>query len=91
MRGLFYSTDNQLCDRDLGDLADALAIKLHNLLGARVFHLQRADVAELIEPYIRDLHPEDHQALIWIVWHLFQDARDIWMEELYSAQHRRGR
>lgn len=77
MRGLLYSSDNHLPDYDLYELADALAVQMHNLLGARVFQLQRHDVADLIAPYTRDLAPEDQQTLPWIVWHLFQDARDI--------------
>lgn len=77
MHGLLYSSDNNLTDNDLCELADALAVMVHNLLGTHVFLLQRADIRELIEPYICDLEREDQQALVWMVWHLFQEARDI--------------
>jgi hypothetical protein len=80
MRGWFFSSDERrLSEHDLEELADALACKLHNTLGQRVFWLQRVDVAELLEPYIRDLDAEDQKALTWIVWHLFQEGRDIMM------------
>lgn len=77
MRGLFYSSDDCLPDNDLQELADALAVTLHNMLGERVFLLHRMDVAELLDPYICDLAAEDQETLPWIVWDLFQEAREI--------------
>jgi hypothetical protein len=77
MHGLFYSSDNNLTDNDLCELADALAVMVHNLLGTHVFLLQRADIRELIAPYVCDLEREDQKAIAWMVWHLFQEARDI--------------
>lgn len=79
MQGWLYSSDDRLSARELEELADALAMQLHNLLGQRVFWLQRVDVFELIEPYVCDLEEEDQQTLSWVVWHLFQDAREIVM------------
>jgi hypothetical protein len=81
MRGWLYSSDDRLTDRDLFTLADALAMQTHNLLGARVYNLHRNDIAELIQPYVRDLDSEDREALPWLIWHLFQDARDIALTE----------
>jgi hypothetical protein len=77
MRGWFYSSDNRLSEHDLQELSDALAVQLYNLLGQRVFLLQRLDVAELIEPYVTDLDAEDQKTIAWVVWSLFQDARSI--------------
>jgi hypothetical protein len=77
MKGLLYSSDDRLTDYDLRELADALAVQLHNLLGRHVFALTRSDIAELLQPYIEDLASDDQKALPWIVWHLFQEAREI--------------
>lgn len=77
MRGLFYSSDDCLPESDMQELADALALTLHNLMGDRVFLLHRLDVAELLEPYICDLSAEDQATVPWIVWDLFQEAQDI--------------
>lgn len=85
----FAEDVDHLTDRDLGDLADAMAMHLHNMMGNRVFYLQRADIVELIDEYICDLHPEDQQALCWCVWHLFQDARDMVMASLYDNLKKR--
>ncbi len=81
MQGWLYSSDDHLPESDLQELCDALAVKFHNLLGHRVFQLQRIDVAQLLEPYICDLSPDDQQTICWLVWHLFQDARDIMMQD----------
>lgn len=77
MRGYRYSTDRRLPERDILDLADALALQLHESLGDRVYLLPRFDVAELIRAYVDDLNPEDQHDVSWIIWHLFQDAREI--------------
>ncbi len=77
MRGYRYSTDRRLPERDMLDLADTLALQLHESLGDRVYLLPRLDVAELIRDYVDDLCAEDQHDLSWMVWHLFQDAREI--------------
>lgn len=77
MRGRRYSTGAQLPERDLYELADMLAIQLHHRLGSRVYLLSRSDVAELVTPYIDDLCFDDRQVIPWMIWHLFQDARDL--------------
>jgi hypothetical protein len=59
------------------DLADALALQIHESLGSRVYLLPRTDVAELIRTYVDDLSPEDQHDISWIIWHLFQDAREM--------------
>jgi hypothetical protein len=77
MRGNLYSTEAGLAERDLRDLADLLAMRLHDRLGERVYMLGRRDVAELVAPYITDLSRDDQRAIPWLVWHLFQDALDL--------------
>ncbi len=77
MRGFRFSTDNRLPERDMLDLADALAVQLHQTLGPRVYMLSRLDVLDLILPYIDDLAEEDQRDLSWMVWHLFQDAYEM--------------
>ncbi|NTW96953.1 MAG: hypothetical protein HGB28_00165 [Oscillochloris sp.] len=77
MRGYRYSTDRRLPERDMLDLADTLALQLHESLGARVYLLPRIDVAELIRDYVSDLSPEDQHDISWMIWHLFQDAREM--------------
>lgn len=81
MHGYRYSTDNHLSERDLLELADLLAIRLHERLGSRVYMLQRGDVVELIEPFIGDLTLEDRRTISWMVWHLFQDALELELGE----------
>lgn len=81
MRGYRFTTDHRLPERDLYDLADALAIQLHDLLGPRVYMLPRPDIAELLMPYVDDIAPEDQRDLVWLVWHLFQDAREMEEED----------
>ncbi|ACL25944.1 hypothetical protein [Chloroflexus aggregans] len=77
MRGYRFTTDDRLPASDLQELADELAIQLHYALGERVFLLPRSDVAELIWPYIDDLHPDDQNDVVWLVWHLFQEAYEL--------------
>ncbi len=77
MRGYRFSTDGCLAERDLIDLANLLALQIHQALGSRVYLLPRSDVVDLITPYISDLTAADQHDLAWIVWHLFQDAREI--------------
>ena len=79
MRGIRYSSDNGLTERDLRELADALAVRLHERMGDRVYMLTRGDVVELVAPYIDDLGDEDRRAVPWLVWHLFQDALEAEM------------
>jgi hypothetical protein len=77
VQGYRYSTDGRLPERDLQELADILAMQLHNSIGTRVYLLPRSDISELIEPYIDDLFSEDRQAISWMVWHLIQDAMEM--------------
>ncbi|MEI8165955.1 MAG: hypothetical protein WCG26_06235 [Chloroflexales bacterium] len=77
MQGYRFSTNRRLPERDMLDLADTLALQIHQTLGPRVYVLPRSDVAELITPYIDDLVSEDQHDLSWLVWHLFQDASEM--------------
>jgi hypothetical protein len=77
MQGYRFSTDRRLPERDIYDLADALAMQLHETIGPRVYLLPRHDIGELITPYVDDLTAADQSDLAWIVWHLFQDAREL--------------
>ncbi|MCX7791134.1 MAG: hypothetical protein N2378_10890 [Chloroflexaceae bacterium] len=74
MNGYHFSTDRRLPERDLFELADALALHLYETLGSRVYLLARADVAQLVEPFVDDLLVDDQQDVAWMVWHLFQEA-----------------
>lgn len=78
MRGYRFTTDHRLPERDMYELADALALQLHESLGQRVYLLPRADVFELIEPYVDDLARDDQHDLSWMIWHLFQDACEMY-------------
>ena len=77
MRGNLYSTEAGLAERDLRELSDLLAMRLHDRLGERVYMLGRRDVSELVAPYITDLTRDDQRSVHWLVWHLFQDALDL--------------
>jgi hypothetical protein len=77
MVGYRYSTDRRLPERDLIDLADVLALQIHETLGPRVYMLPRHDVLTLITPYVDDLVSADQHDLSWMIWHLFQDAREF--------------
>lgn len=77
MRGRSFSTTRALPERDLHELSDLLALQLYQRLGRRSFLLTRRDVAELIEPYIRDLTADDQRAAAWLIWELLQEGADI--------------
>jgi hypothetical protein len=81
MQGIRFSTGPGLSERDLRELTDALALRLHERMGDRVYMLTRGDVAELVAPYIDDLEPSDRRAVPWLVWHLFQDALEDEMND----------
>lgn len=68
---------------DLQELADILAMQLHSWFATRVYRLQRNDIAELVASFIDDLSPDDQRAVVWMTWHLIQDAHDIELEKLY--------
>lgn len=74
MRGYQHNTDGHLSERHLFELADLLAIQLHERLGSRVYMLQRGDIIDLITPFVEDLPLEDRRTISWMLWHLFQDA-----------------
>lgn len=76
MRGLVHSTDKGLPENDLRDLADALAIMLHERMSGRVQLLERRDIAELLERELRDVTADDRRTIIWMVWHLFQEGME---------------
>jgi hypothetical protein len=77
MQGYRFSTNHRLPERDMLDLADALALQIHHSLGPRVYMLPRTDVYDLIISYVDDLASEDQLDLSWMVWHLFQDACEM--------------
>lgn len=77
MNGYHFSAKRRLAERDLLELADVLALQLHETMGPRVYLLTRADVAQLIEPYVDDLVADDQNDVAWIVWHLFQEAYEM--------------
>lgn len=77
MIGYRFSTEPRLPERDMLELADALALQIHSTLGTRVYRLSRTDVMALIASYVDDLAPQDQEDVSWMVWHLFQDAREL--------------
>jgi hypothetical protein len=74
MRGRLFSSDNSLPDEDMTELVDELAMGLHRTMGVKVYGCNRADIAELIAPYIADLSEEDRATIPWLVWDLLQDG-----------------
>jgi hypothetical protein len=77
MRGRLFSTTQALPERDLQELGDLLALQIYQRLGRRAFILSRRDVAELIEPYVRDLVADDQRAAAWLAWDLLQEGADL--------------
>jgi hypothetical protein len=77
MRGLRYTTDDCLPERELHELADLLALQLYHKMGRRAYALTRQDVAELVRPYIGDLARADQRLVPWIVWDLLQEGMEI--------------
>ncbi len=74
-----HRRQHHLSEGELSELADTLAIQIHALLGQRVYRLTRSDVVDLIASYVDDLRPADQSDVAWLVWHLFQDAREMHM------------
>ncbi len=77
MHRQLFKQDGQLTDAELEELADTLAMQLHAWLGNRVYRLHRSDIADLIESYTNDLAANDQRTVCWMIWHLFQDAREM--------------
>ncbi len=77
MRGRTLSTSKDLPERDLHELSDILAVKLYERLGHRSYSLARRDIADLIDPYVKDASNNDRKALIWLVWELLQEGAEI--------------
>ena len=81
MRGNFYTTGDDLPERDIRDLADHLAAQLYAKMERKVYGLSRQDVGELVAPYVEDLTAEDQRSITWLVWDLFQEGLKIEMEQ----------
>jgi hypothetical protein len=86
VRGQYYSDDNGLPEDDLRELADLLAMQLYGRLERKVYGLSKQDVAELVDPYVEDLEPEDQRSVAWLVWDLFQEGLKL---EIQERQRRR--
>ena len=80
MRGLFYSTGDDLPELDIRELADLLAVDLYGKMERKVYGLSRHDVAELVGAYVGDLSEADQRAVAWLVWDLFQEGLRIEVE-----------
>jgi hypothetical protein len=81
VRGHFYSTDGDLPETELRELADLLAAQLYSSMDRKVYSLSRQDVTELIAPYVDDLTENDRQSLPWLIWDLFQEGLRLEMEQ----------
>lgn len=77
MRGRLYTSDEQLADDDMQELADELAMKLYASIGPKVYLLDRADITALVVQYVEDLTPKDREAIPWLIWDLFQEGMEI--------------
>lgn len=80
MRGRLHASDGILPEQDLEELADLLTCRIYQRLGQRAYALGRRDIAELIEPYVRDLAREDRRSLAWMIWDLLQEGAEIEFE-----------
>ena len=85
MRGHFFSSNEDLPETELRELADLLATQLYSSMDRKVYGLSRQDVSELVASYIEDLSENDRQSVPWLIWDLFQEGLKIEME------HRRRR
>ncbi len=81
MRGHFFSTNGDLPETELRELADHLAAQLYSSMDRKVYSLSRQDVSELIAPYVDDLSENDRQSIPWLIWDLFQEGLRIEMEQ----------
>lgn len=77
MRGLHYSADEGLPEHDLRELADLLAAELYARMGPKVYLLERNDIRDLIRRFVDDLTPDDQDAVVWLIWDLFQEGMGI--------------
>lgn len=80
MRGNYYSDGEGLPEHDLRELSDLLASQLYSHMDRKVYGLSKQDVAELVQPYVEDLAPEDQRSVAWLVWDLFQEGLKIEMQ-----------
>lgn len=81
MRGHFFSTNGDLPETELRELADLLAAQLYGSMERKVYSLSRQDVTELVARYIEDLSENDRQSIPWLIWDLFQEGLKIEMEQ----------
>lgn len=81
MRGHFYTTNGDLPETELRELADLLAAQLYGSMERKVYSLSRQDVTELVARYIEDLSENDRQSIPWLIWDLFQEGLKIEMEQ----------
>jgi hypothetical protein len=81
VRGHFFSTNGDLPETELRELADLLAAQLYGSLERKVYSLSRQDVTELVARYIEDLSENDRQSIPWLIWDLFQEGLKIEMEQ----------
>lgn len=81
MRGHFYSTNGDLPETELRELADLLAAQLYGSMERKVYSLSRQDLTELVAKYIEDLSENDRQSIPWLIWDLFQEGMRLEMEQ----------
>jgi hypothetical protein len=81
VRGTYYSNDGSLPELEMRELTDLLAAQLYAKLDRKVYGLSKQDVAELIQPYVEDLQPEDQRSAAWLIWDLFQEGLKIEMQQ----------
>ncbi len=81
MRGHFFSSNGDLPETELRELADLLATQLYSSMDRKVYGLSRQDVSELVASYIEDLSENDRQSVPWLIWDLFQEGLKIEMEQ----------
>ena len=81
MRGHFFSSNGDLPETELRELADLLATQIYSRLDRKVYGLSRQDVAELVASYVEDLNEDDQRSVGWLVWDLFQEGLKIEMQQ----------
>ena len=81
MRGTYYSNDGSLPELEIRELSDLLATQIYGKLERKVYGLSKADVSELVAPYVEDLTVDDQRSVAWLVWDLFQEGLKIEMQQ----------